>query len=213
MLPRQDCIILDTWDALGLRATASHDFVVEDAFVPEHRKLLLPGGASRLPGPLWRGDLRTHLGGAAAVSLGIARSAIDELVALAADKVPLFSRGALRDRATAQAKVGQAEALVRSARAFLHEVLAAMWQTGCEGLAPTGEQVALRELAVAHAAQASAQAVRLMYDAAGSDAVYASSILERCFRDVHVVTQHVAGSTNRYEELGRLFMGADVRPH
>ena len=66
MLPKQDCTILDTWDPLGLRATASHDFVVEDAFVPEHRQLAFPGGRSELPGALWRADLRSHLGGIAA---------------------------------------------------------------------------------------------------------------------------------------------------
>ena len=68
----------------------------------------------------------------------------------------------------------------------------------------------MRELAVVHAAQASAEAVRLMYDAAGSDAVYATSKLERCFRDVHVILQHLAGSSTRYEQLGRFFMGLEM---
>ena len=90
-LPRADCTILDTWDALGLRATASHDFLVGDAFVPEHRQIVFPSTRSELPGPLWRGDIRSHLGGIGAVSLGIARSAIDELVAIAAEKVPVSS--------------------------------------------------------------------------------------------------------------------------
>ena len=75
MLPKQDCTILDTGDSLGLRATASHDFVVEDAFVPQHRQLAFPGGRDRfgqlcavggrevrseLPRALWRADLRCH---------------------------------------------------------------------------------------------------------------------------------------------------------
>ena len=209
-LPRADCTILDTWDALGLRATASHDFVVGDAFVPEHRQIVFPNTTSELPGPLWRGDIRSHLGGIGVVSLGIARAAIDELLALAAEKVPVFSRSSLRDRIGAQARVGQAEALVRSARAFVYEIGTAMWQEQLQGHPPTEEQLAVRELAVVHAAQASAEAVRLMYDAAGSDAVYATSKLERCFRDVHVILQHIAGSSTRYEQLGRFFMGLEM---
>ena len=205
LIPREQCTILDTWDALGLRATSSHDFAVDGAFVPERRQIVFPG-RSALPGAAWRGDLRSHLGGLGSVALGLARAALDEFVALAAHKVPLFSQTPLRERATAQATLAQAEALVRSARAFLHEVLAAMWDTQCHGDSPTEEQLTLRELAVVHAAQASATAISLLYQAAGSDAVYATSRLERCFRDAHVLTQHVAGSSNPYGQLGRFFM-------
>jgi hypothetical protein len=106
--------------------------------------------------------------------------------------------------------VGQAEALVRSARAFLHEALAALWDTQARGDEPQPEQLVVRDLAAVQAVQASAQAVALMYDAAGSTAVYAGCNLERCFRDVHVITQHVAGASNRFEQLGRFFMGMEM---
>jgi alkylation response protein AidB-like acyl-CoA dehydrogenase len=172
MVPRQECLVVDTWDALGLRATSSHDFIVHDAFVPEHHQLRFPGARSELSGPLWRGDIRRHLGGPGAVALGIARAALDEFVVLAIRKVPLFSQSTLRDRPAAQLKLAQAEALVRSARAFLYEAVAAMWQTQSHGAAPSEEELMLRELATANAARSSADAVDLVYDAAGSDAVY-----------------------------------------
>ncbi len=213
LVPREECSIIETWDALGLRATTSHDFVVADAFVPEHHQFRFPATRSELPGPLWRGDLRSHLGGLAAVSLGTARAALDEFVALANRKVPLFSQTTLAERPTAQLKLAQAEALVRSARAFLYESLEAMWQTQLQGDPPGEAQVVLRELAVANAAQSSAQAVDLVYEAAGSDAVYTSNALERCFRDVHVITQHVGASASRFELLGRSFMAPPVSPH
>ncbi|HEV8313694.1 MAG TPA: acyl-CoA dehydrogenase family protein, partial [Burkholderiaceae bacterium] len=37
LLPRSDYRVEPNWDVLGLRATGSHDIVVEGAFVPEHR--------------------------------------------------------------------------------------------------------------------------------------------------------------------------------
>ncbi|MEQ6889155.1 acyl-CoA dehydrogenase family protein [Halomonas sp. CS7] len=37
LLPRADFEIVENWDVHGLRATGSHDIVVEDAFVPMHR--------------------------------------------------------------------------------------------------------------------------------------------------------------------------------
>src|SRR5205823_8379510 len=36
-LCRKDCEILDTRDTAGLRATGSHDWLVDDVFVPEQR--------------------------------------------------------------------------------------------------------------------------------------------------------------------------------
>ena len=37
LLPRGDYQIVDNWDVIGLRGTGSHDIVVKDVFVPEHR--------------------------------------------------------------------------------------------------------------------------------------------------------------------------------
>src|SRR5262249_7784023 len=159
----------------------------EDAFVPEHRQFALPGSVSSLPGPLWRGTLRSHLGGLGAVAHGVARTAMDTFIALADGKTPVFSRTSLRDRPSAHGAVGRAEAGIRSSSAFLDRALSDIWQSQCEGHAPTEEQLSVRELAVVNAAQTSAEVVRLMFDAAGSDSVYATSELERCFRDVHVL--------------------------
>ena len=37
LVPRSDYKIIDNWDVSGLEGTGSHDIVVEDAWVPEHR--------------------------------------------------------------------------------------------------------------------------------------------------------------------------------
>lgn len=37
LLPKADYNIVDNWDVVGLRGTGSHDIVVDDVFVPEHR--------------------------------------------------------------------------------------------------------------------------------------------------------------------------------
>tara|TARA_R110001592_G_scaffold363248_6_gene682358 strand:+ start:58081 stop:59307 length:1227 start_codon:yes stop_codon:yes gene_type:complete len=37
LVPVSDYTIVDNWDVVGLQGTGSHDIVVEDAFVPEHR--------------------------------------------------------------------------------------------------------------------------------------------------------------------------------
>jgi alkylation response protein AidB-like acyl-CoA dehydrogenase len=209
-VPEVDCTILETWDAVGLRGTSSHDFEVRGAFVPSGWHYPLRGPA-RLAGPLWRD---TFLGvashGLAAVSLGIARAAIDEFTGLAAAKTPHFSSALLRERPTIQAKLAQAEALIRTARSFFYETLDDVWQSVCEGESPSPYQAALSQLARTHAAQACAEAVDLMYAAAGSTALYATNRIARCFCDIHAVTQHGVVSPLGWEQVGRAFLGMEM---
>jgi hypothetical protein len=49
-----------------------------------------------------------------------------------------------------------------------------------------------------------------MYEAGGGTSVYATSPLQRHFRDVHVVTQHVMVAPATYELTGRLLLGVDT---
>ncbi len=210
-LPKADCEIIDTWDSLGLRGTASHDFRVDQAFVPEQFKFSVRHSRPTRSESQYRGPLIDVLAPpVAAVALGIARAAIDEFVVVAATKVPTFGVTALRDRGTIQAKVAQAEALLRSARAFFYEVLEDLRATMARGEEPTATQAALRQLSCTHAALAAADAVDLIYSAAGATAVYARSRIERCFRDVHSVTQHAAVSALGYEQAGRVFLGLEM---
>jgi alkylation response protein AidB-like acyl-CoA dehydrogenase len=59
------------------------------------------------------------------VPLGIARAAIDDLITTAASKKPMSSTQPLRDHTTVQIEVGRAEAILRSARAFVFDAIEA----------------------------------------------------------------------------------------
>ena len=65
-------------------------------------------------------------------------------------------------------------------------------------------------MACVYSAQACAEAVDLMHNAAGGTALFETSRLERCFRDVHACTQHIATSTSNYELGGRVLLGLDL---
>jgi hypothetical protein len=49
-----------------------------------------------------------------------------------------------------------------------------------------------------------------MYNAGGGTAIYARSALQRCFRDVHVATQHVMVAPPTLELAGRVLLGLDA---
>jgi len=108
-------------------------------------------------------------------------------------------------------RVGRAEALLRAGRAFLYETVRALPYSPTWSEALSKDLRAGIRLASAHAAQSAAEAVDLMFNTAGTTAIYASSRLERCFRDVHVATQHVAVAPSNIEMVGQYFLGLGLK--
>jgi indole-3-acetate monooxygenase len=210
LFPTSAVEIIDTWRVGGLRGTGSHDFRVADLFVPDERAIAAFTAKPVRPGTLFAAPFITVFAMALATApLGIARAAIEAFVELAEGKTPIGGSSKLREKASAQADVGKAEALVRSARAFLLSELQSIWDTVAAGEMPSVPQRAVARLAAAQAASASAQAVDLIYNAAGGTALYETSLIERCFRDVHATTQHVGISSANFEISGRVLLGLD----
>jgi len=211
LFPASDVQIVDTWTVSGLRGTGSHDLVVADVFVPAERAVSLISDRPRADGPLFRFPVFGLLAlGIAAVATGIARTAIDELVRIAGGKTPTGSKRLLGERGVVQMQVAQAEAALESSRAWLRATVDEAWATACSsGAIPVAQRAALR-LAATEATTRATQAVDLMYDAGGGTSIYATSPLQRCFRDVHVVTQHAMVASSTYELTGRLLLGLDT---
>jgi len=202
-----DVEVHDTWHTAGLRGTGSHDFSVENLFVPESHTTTFDFPVWP-DGPLWRMPPFTVMfPPMAAVPLGIARAAIDEVVALAPTKTPYRSTRLMADRDMVQVAVARAEALTRSARAFLREAVAEVWSAAQHGTPVTLDQRAMCRLASVHAARAATEAVDLCFEAAGGSAVYVTSGLQRHLRDVHTAGQHVVLAASGYETVGRVMLG------
>jgi alkylation response protein AidB-like acyl-CoA dehydrogenase len=208
VLPAGACDILDTWHTVGLRGTGSHDFQVQDLFVPEGRHFPARGGTSYQSGPLYNTPFyHVWAPNIAGVALGIARAAIESFVELAATKQPSRSTVVLAERETVQEKVGQAEALLRSGRALLFETIRQTWDLLARGCPVPEEVTALNRLAASTAVNHAIAAVDLVFTLAGSTSIYERSRLERCFRDVHVVRQHAVVGPNGVTQAGRYFLG------
>ena len=206
--PAPDGELIDNWDVGGLRGTGSHDYAVCGLFVPRARAIPFDA-APRAPGPLYRLPRQALLDNTmAALPLGIARTAIDTLVEIAAGgKRPAGAGAPLAERATVQADVARAEALYLSGRALLYDSVAQSWEAAQDGRELSVREIAVLRLARTHAVQAAVQAIDLMYTDAGGAAIYTRNPLERCFRDIHTVTQHVSMNPANYEVSGRVLLG------
>ena len=112
---------------------------------------------------------------------------------------------------SSQTKLAQAEADLRSARAFYYDTLEKAWE-----VARNGGKVSLDvrrdlRLATTNAVMKSAGVVDEMYNLAGGTSVYRSSRLQRYFRDVHVTTQHIMVAPQTLEVLGSMYFGNDAK--
>jgi alkylation response protein AidB-like acyl-CoA dehydrogenase len=203
-----DVQLLDTWHVSGLKGTASTDYAVDGAVVPEGRWVDFFGGPPPVvDGPLYRLPFLGFLAaGVASVLVGLGRRAIDELIALG-EKHPSQSSRALSERPTVQAQIADADASVRAAHAFLREAVEGCWAEAAAGDPMTDEHKRLLRLAATSAAERCAHAVDLCYHAAGGTSVYESSPLQRIFRDAHVATQHGMITPRTLEVLGRMTFG------
>ena len=201
-LPRNEVGITDTWDVMGLRATASHDVTVDNRFVPDSRVFDLTGPPrteetiARIP---VFGLLAAGIG---AVTLGIARAAIDEASDLAGVKVPTGSKRRLIDRPAIQESIAWAETMVAAARCYLF------------ALASPGPSISIQDrarlrMAATFAVSMSRDAVDLMYSAAGGSSLYSRSPLQRHFRDVHAATQHMMVAQPTWELGAKALLGIE----
>lgn len=197
--------LIDTWDVMGLHGSGSGDFAVTEVFVPRSRTISR-FGKRRGADPVFLFPNFGMLGiGIAAVSLGIARATIEDFLGFANRKVPQGNSRVLAEKPTTQAQLAQAEASLRSGRAFLYEAIDAAW----EGALHDDVTIAMRRdlrLATSQAAHCAKRCVDLIFELAGGTAVYRTSPIQRRFRDMHVAAQHMMVGPGTYELIGRLLL-------
>jgi alkylation response protein AidB-like acyl-CoA dehydrogenase len=206
--PMSQVQVHDTWFVSGLAGTASNDVSVSDAFVPEHWTFDLFDAAKHQPRPLYQMPaIGWFVSQVAAVGLGIARGALDELVEIAQTKVPTFSTAVLADKPVAQIDLARAEAALAAARAGLHESVEALWQTVLAGHPPNPTQLARNRVAALHAVQTGADVARTAHLLAGGSSIYLNSSFQRHMRDAEAVTHHFTVAPHVWEDAGRVFLG------
>ncbi len=211
VLPREDVAIEDTWWVSGLRGTGSHDFVLDDVFVPDERTFSLFGEPC-VDAPLLRiPELSLSTLEVGAVVVGIAGGALQDITSLATGKVPAFSDGqSLASKPLFQNQLGEADTQLRAARTLLYSEAETAWATAAAGEEFTTEHRARIRGTVVWATATAASVVDAAYGAGGGTSIYARSPLQRRFRDVHALTQHFAVKPDVYTTVGAILAGQEV---
>jgi alkylation response protein AidB-like acyl-CoA dehydrogenase len=216
-IPPSAVEIIDTWYVTGLRASGTQDLCVDNVFVAED----MVGHATMGPGGVNLHMLRETVIGripfmsiagfaqVPPVVLGIARRALEEFKQLAQTKQSAFGGPRLAEQVQAQSGLARAEALVRAARTYWYTELETLWDAAVQDRPISAELRTAQRIANLLVTEHCVSAVDLLYRLAGSSAIFQSSPLERCFRDVHTAAQHFQVLENRWETTGRVLLGLE----
>ena len=207
-VPRSEVTIHPTWDVAGLRATASNDTSVTDIEI--HRRHACSFAGRPWPeGPLWGLPLFVVLAPPlAAVALGVARGALDEVNRQAISRRAQM-RGSLLDDPVGMADLGGADSQLRGARAGLLAVADECW-TRAEAGEPVDRALQARAfLAAQHCCDVAVEVCVTAHRLGGGAAAYHTSPLLRALRDVETARQHAMFNRGLRPQLARTLAGTD----
>ena len=211
VLPKDDVDITEgSWDVMGLRATASVDYVILDKFVPAHRTFEYPflsDGNPRHVSTMGLIDLARP--GVAAFASGLGLRALDELIAAAPKTKRLLGEGMQSEDNVVQFGVGELEGRLRAARGYYLDLVAEQDEALANGrhLDPD------RTLDMMQALQTLTRAARDMtvfaFDQAGTTVVHATNPLQRCLRDIFTGLKHGVVTPAILGRIGKVRLGLD----
>ncbi|OPY95473.1 acyl-CoA dehydrogenase [Bradyrhizobium sacchari] len=211
VMPAEKVTIRPNWDVIGLRGTGSHDVVVSDVIVPEEWTLIR-GGPPTIDVPLYHYPSVAFAAQAhAIVGIGIARSALDEVVAMAGSRASITGAPVMAERGYIQLEIARAEAMLRSARSFFYEATEELWMEALKGAATLGTTTLMR-LAATNAARQGAEVCRIVGGLAGTEALDTNSNLARAMCDSFVVAQHAALNEGTLQSAGRFLLQRAIQP-
>ncbi len=195
-----------TWDQLGLRASASHDVVLDRVRVPAELALGL-GGRQPANGAAAEAELSRawHDLALSAVAIGVARAAESWLVRFLNQRTPANLTEPLGTLPRYRCALGEIEAQLIGAEELV------------EGLAPRvdrGEPDAVARTGPAHllATRAATAAVQQAVALTGNPGLSRRHPLERYLRDVLSSRVHLAPDETVLEAAGRAALERGARP-
>jgi acyl-CoA dehydrogenase len=192
--------VLETWDAMGMRGTGSHDVELRDVFVPDERVIARrPYG--KVDGPL-QVILSIAIPAITAVYLGVAEAARDHAV----EAVAGTAKG---DDPGVQRQVGLMDTRLRVAGWALSGALDVVG----DDPTPSMDTVVAVMAAKREVALAGIEVCDLAMDVAGGSAYYRTSPIERCYRDVRGAKFHPFSLEETLVHAGQVALGrpADER--
>ena len=204
--PEQVEIVQD-WDVVGMQGTGSFDLLADDVEV-DREWTFIRGGEPVVDEPLYRYPAITYAAQSlSVVSAGVARAALDFAKEVGSGRGSITGAPKLADRAYYRAGIAEAEAVLRSARAYFYEAADEAWQTLVAGGLVSDEQNAHLRLSAAYLARTSSEVVHKVVSLSGTAAIYRDHPLPALLADALVPQEHAFLSPAMYDAAGAVLMG------
>ena len=209
LFPRSTATIHDVWQVMGLKGTGSDTYEVSDVVVPaeltldreDFDELRVEATVFKFPTTM------AYSAGFSGVMLGIARGALDDLMALAMAKTPRGAVSSMRDSANLQFDLARFEARWRALKALQMATVREVWGSVEAGAPLTLQNRVDWRLATTHAINEGAQIVMEVYRLAGQTAIFEEHPFEQRLRDALSASQQVQGRVTHYTTVGRHLLG------
>jgi indole-3-acetate monooxygenase len=213
LIPTRRVRIDDTWYVSGLRGTASNDLVIvadDDIVVHESMSYNHLRDPQRRPGQRYAYTGLAHAL-IPAVSVGIARGAAQDAVAICGAKKDRYGGPSMSTNPFVQSNLGQAVAKSDAAACFLHDAVDEAWKAAADGR-PSGAVRARVRAACTFAVDAGGEATTLARSAVGSSGIHESCPIERRCRDAATAATHVAHRPSTYADGAAMLLGTYASP-
>jgi alkylation response protein AidB-like acyl-CoA dehydrogenase len=194
-----------TWDTLGMRATESHDTILDRTFVAdEHVALVCPAGFGGA-GPFQMAIFAWALLGFSNVYTGIAQRAYDLAVAGVSSRGSVAMTRSMAYHPEVQHEVAEMRFALESIDAHLGRIVDD-WSDGVDH----GDGWPLKIVAARHVViQQAWQVVDTAMQLSGGGGVFRRNRMEQLFRDARMGRFHPANSALAHELVGKFALGID----
>ena len=199
-----------TWDALGMRATASNDTILDHTFVPDsHVALVCPAGFAGA-GPFHVALFAWALLGFGTVYASIAQRAFDETVNRMHQRTSVALTRSMAYHPGVQHQIAEMRIALETLTAHLDSTCRD-WSTGVDH----GTEWPLKLVACKYAVVDRAWSiVDAAFDLTGGAGIFKRSRFEQLFRDARLGRIHPVNSLLTHELVGKMSLGInpDERP-
>ena len=221
LLHKSQYEVVDDWQVMGMRATASMTVAAQDVFVPEYKALCtydirgggdFPGARTN-PNPLYRIPLSAMgahgIGGTAA---GNAQAALEHTIALVKERSTSYTAARMRDFQLVQLRVSGAAAKIDTGLAVLRNDCVEAQEMAGRNVMPDVETKLRFKRNLVYASQLCMQAVDELHALAGANGIYEKSPLERILRDAHALAGHIMLNFDTWASAwGLVALGGEVK--
>jgi 3-hydroxy-9,10-secoandrosta-1,3,5(10)-triene-9,17-dione monooxygenase len=217
LVPAKDYKIVDNWNVVGLKGTGSHDIVVDDVFIPEHRthNMLADNGGRKFKHkpPLYRLPFMQVFARAVSTpTLGATSGALEKFIDVARTRVsgPI----AMKDDPNAKRLAATVDAAIGSMEDTLFSNFDHMMSCARSGTMTSLHDRARYRYNTSIVADQCAALSAAMLKASGSSGIREGSALQRQHSDILASQAHIANLSDPFAvNLGGILFGEESTDH